>query len=261
MSEALKSEQRNKPRRRSSPLGRFYRLTGLIFVLLLGMVSAVRVGGWVATPRLNYLLTNPDGSPCAAPCILGITPGQMSYREAVSILRHHPLVAPYSLNEAFCRQEYGWCDFKLRGFGNANGLVYARNREDLHDTKVVEVTIRFMDNSDSLTLGDFVAAFGAPQYVIPNPNYSCCAPNQVGVFTEKLNGTYGFLLYFPDHGISVEDRAQIEHGLYRLHPTSAALNISVARPFDVCSSTQKYLDHWYGFTTLIRYFNLTYKSC
>jgi hypothetical protein len=45
------------------------------------------------------MFTNPDGSPCTLPCLFGIRPGVTTTKEAVALLRAHPLTQSLYFDE------------------------------------------------------------------------------------------------------------------------------------------------------------------
>lgn len=71
---------------------RLLRLTLiLIAVWALAILGARLFGGWIpSSSSFAILFTNPDGSPCERPCILGVRPGQTAYTDAVRLFQAHP---------------------------------------------------------------------------------------------------------------------------------------------------------------------------
>jgi hypothetical protein len=73
---------------------RWWRLAALLLTALTMMgfmaVGRARIAG---TPSaFGLLFTHPDGSPCAAPCLFGVRPGETPYDEAVARVQAHPLM-------------------------------------------------------------------------------------------------------------------------------------------------------------------------
>ncbi len=67
------------------------RLTFILIVLCAGAIAAIALLDHMHPLSSAVLFTNPDGTPCARPCLLGIRPGETSRAEALAILRAHPL--------------------------------------------------------------------------------------------------------------------------------------------------------------------------
>ncbi len=223
-------------------------VSAALLLILGGFVGAVRAGSATATPHLAWLLTNPDGTPCEMPCVLGVLPRRMTLGQAANTLRRHPFVA--DLDETFCNRSFGICEFRLRGFPGLSGLM----RGDVQ-TEVIDVYIAVTD-SRTLVLGDFLATLGQPTQILPH--YSCCEADQLGPYLsrlERLSPTYGFLYYFGDKGFAVMDIAEMDRGMYRMLPESRVLGFRVFQP-QSDDIDQEHWDGWHGFTTLARYFAL-----
>src|SRR5258708_12518171 len=54
------------------------------------MLLAVRIGSSNPTDPIAALFTNPDGAPCAKPCLFGVRPGKTTLEDALNILDKHP---------------------------------------------------------------------------------------------------------------------------------------------------------------------------
>ncbi len=71
---------------------RLIRLTLLLIVICAAAIFAARLIGSTRPNPLAILFTNPDGTPCQRPCLLGVRPGVTKYEDAVAILRTHPFM-------------------------------------------------------------------------------------------------------------------------------------------------------------------------
>src|SRR5215467_16109656 len=54
-------------------------------------MGASRYVGESRRGSFMLLFTNPDGSPCQRPCLLGIRPGDMTFDATVALLKVHPV--------------------------------------------------------------------------------------------------------------------------------------------------------------------------
>src|SRR5258707_6005019 len=52
----------------------------------------------IQVSRIDAFCSNPDGTPCKRPCLLGVRPGETSYEEALALLRAHPLTQDYHVD-------------------------------------------------------------------------------------------------------------------------------------------------------------------
>ncbi len=232
-------------------LKHFYRIAFLVFFLLTGTITAVRGGSGVGTLRLSQLLTNPDGSSCSMPCVLGVHPGHMTLSQAKTVLRMHPLVQP--LDESNCSLYIGWCAFRLRGF-DASGMIGSTVDGTIQNIYIL------LDDPHTLRLGDFVDTLGTPHAMVPR--FSCCEVDKFISQLTRFPPPYGFRFYFPDQGVLVRDNAEVENGTYRLRPDSPVIDFLVTEPSvmkDLVSQRERNInawDEWHGFTSVNRYFDL-----
>jgi hypothetical protein len=60
-------------------------------VLSLGVLIARRIGAAQPPSSFAMLFTNPDGTPCQMPCMLGSRVGETTEEQAYSLLQAHPL--------------------------------------------------------------------------------------------------------------------------------------------------------------------------
>jgi hypothetical protein len=63
----------------------------LLIVSLSGLILAIRGIGKVQPDPIAVLFTNPDGSACKIPCLLGVRTGGMTIGESLQVLEAHPL--------------------------------------------------------------------------------------------------------------------------------------------------------------------------
>lgn len=237
---------------------------GLCAVLTLALL-AVRVGSVAAKPIMEHLFTNPDGTPCERPCLLGIRPNRMSFRAAYAILQRHPLVEWH--DPVYCGKNSGLCTFRLSGFGGGQG-VFTSFDQDAENNRIVDIYIQWHGSTDGYTntptFGDTINALGSPRYIIPHNGYKCCQPQDFTEYLQKMDlfsGLYGLTLYYDQLGVEVTDQARIKRGSYLLSSTSPILGLRVFTPYPICSRTQQYWSEWRGFGDVFRYFGTPTKTC
>ena len=250
------------------------------FVLLLGMVAPLRIAAVASTPRVNYLFTNADSSACQRPCLFGVRPGRVSFRQAVKLLAHHPLI--YDMDPAVCQRVFGFCTFRVRMFG-ARGAIVAQEPNKDQEFIVQDVYLAFEHQPESPQLGDFISALGTKLYMVPHyldvnntnatskvantastkTNVACCSTSDLEFAAEKLSrfSTHGFTLYYPDQGLEVTDFAEFAGANYALTPHSPIRGLRVFHPYSVCATTKFYWNHWLGFHTLAEYYAQPAVSC
>jgi hypothetical protein len=228
--------------------------------LLGGLVAPVRLAGTGATARLDYLFTTPEGEQCQKPCLFGIRPGQMTFRQATQLLRTHPLI--YDMNESVCLRASGVCTFRVRLYGATGTVVAMEQNVERIDFLVDDVYIAFDHTDAAPVLGDAIAAFGDSLMLLPH--YDCCAADDLIQAKDKLNRfgpTYGFTYYFRSLGIEVTDYASFKNGVYYLQPETRLSGLRVFRPYPVCARTHKYWDHWHGFISMDAYYSKPTVEC
>lgn len=240
---------------------RFIQFTMVVLVFFVGGVAAVHAGGNVAPSHLALLMTYPDGSPCPAPCILGIRPGYTLRQQVPGLLRQHPFVQDNS--SSLCLEQRGVCEFRLLGFDMKGQVLYGI------DNKVIDVYLSLdlsRPGSRSLRMGDFISLFGVPDKLLPH--YACCTPTQYDrtiSWIDMFKPTYGFWFYFTGKGMMVQDYASVSNGIYQLRPDAPVLGIRVFNSIQdenaVIQNGSGIMpsspwDRWYGFTSAGRYFLL-----
>jgi hypothetical protein len=111
----------------------------------------------------RVFLTNPDGSLCRPPCLLGVRPGVTGFEDGVALIRAHPmsryLVMPME------RRMTGWP-------GRSYNLVLGRyEKGEKPSPFVTSVSIDFSDyapTADStlrVTVGDAIGFLGMPHAI------------------------------------------------------------------------------------------------
>lgn len=127
-------------------------------IRVLSLVGAVVLGGLylihhLQTPDFTAVFTNPDGSPCQRPCLLGVQPGQTPYHRAIQILQAHP----FSRDFAFDTQ---------RGMFSGPGLSIILFEDEESDLSRIDL-VRTSDASLNgwASLGQVIAVLGVPDAV------------------------------------------------------------------------------------------------
>lgn len=230
----------------------------LLIVLIVGLLLPIRGSGIIAKARLEYLFTNPDGTPCEKPCLLGIRIRGTPFRTATGILRRHPMLK--WMDEVNCRKDFGFCSFELRYYG-AKGTIAAFDVS--RDQPVIEDIYLSFDNApDAPVMGDMINLLGTSLLILPH--YDCCDTEDLSVYLNKLERfgpTYGVTLYYPALGIEITDRARLSGGEYYLRPASPVMGFRIFKPYPVCTRVAAYWDRWHGFVSLTTYFNQPFRRC
>lgn len=144
----------------------------MCFVVVATLVlSAMQIVVKTEASPFALLFTNPDGSRCARPCILGVIPGNMSFERGLEILRAHPLMK--NAHETAYRYLLGW---SVRVFVQGNLSVTIIPEGDGMINAIRLGWSNVMNKSASsnlpgLTLGDLNAMLGSPKSLMPQ--HSC----------------------------------------------------------------------------------------
>jgi hypothetical protein len=234
------------------------RAVGLLLLLLIGLIVPIRGSGIIAKARLEYLFTNPDGTPCDKPCLLGIKPRGTPFRTATGILRRHPMLK--WMDDINCNKDFGFCSFELRYYG-AKGTIAAFDVS--RDQPVIQdIYLSFDNGADAPVLGDMINLLGTALVVLPH--YDCCDADDLPAYLDKLERfgpTYGVTLYYPALGIEITDRARLANDEYALRPASPVMGFRIFKPYPICTRASAYWDRWHGFVSLADYFDQPYQRC
>lgn len=104
----------------------------------------------------DTLTTN---QPCAAPCWRGITPGQTSWREALTIIEDDATLENLQITEAEDSSAV------VAEFQQVGGVACCQMYSETGET----VDIIFLRTAPTMTLGEVISAQGEPEYVIGSP--------------------------------------------------------------------------------------------
>jgi hypothetical protein len=194
-------------------------------VLSLGMVIARRIGA--AQPPLSFalLFTNPDGTPCKMPCMLGIRVGETPLENALVMLRSHSKT-----------HNQTW-DLNLKtGRASSTGdleIILSTSEEKI-------VTAIEMYNPQSPTLVDVIVFLGAPEAISLNYCYT----------STSVYYAEGKIFLALERAIKFEIFGCTESRL-GLGTELTVLIISTERVFE---TPQEPLRRWLGFASMSRYF-------
>ena len=209
----------------------------LAFISLLLLLVARLLGGTRPALQLSTVMSGPDGIVCDHPCLFGIRPGETSFEQAKLILDTHPLT-----------HNGKWLNnVMLQLPGPKAYIEFSFTRDKLVDS------ITFFDNLDdsgvpvpdslvdSILIGEFISAFGAPNVLLP--------------------GSPTFVMGFPTAGIiAVSSRPYDNQTLVKPDTPISVLMIYIVRPCPK-SATAFLVQPWMGFTPMHLYMNdrRTYK--
>jgi hypothetical protein len=70
----------------------FLRLVAALFFCFCLLIGTISLAASNQPNPIAPLFTNPDGSACEMPCLLGVQPGKMTIDQALAILNAHPLM-------------------------------------------------------------------------------------------------------------------------------------------------------------------------
>jgi hypothetical protein len=195
-------------------------------------VGQARIAG---TPSaFGLLFTLPDGSPCPAPCLFGVRPGETSYDEAVARVQTHPLLSGLLIIRDPARN-----GILFGGESIGIGLVAdSSGRLALIDV-LLEPQSAFTGQVlppnplTGVTLAQIIAATGTPDFV---------------EFTATSQGPM-LQTYYQSHRLFAVTR---RNALHRLTPDDPLLYLFMTTQQ---ASVRPGMYRWGGFTTYSRYFD------
>jgi hypothetical protein len=208
------------------------RLALALVTVLALVVGAVRAGGEPQAASVSALFTNPDGSPCKRPCLLGVRPGETTLEAAYNLLKSHPLT-----------RDFG--DWSQR-----TGSTVARIRLNTvltvlqdHDGIVSVISLRFDGGADSrladISLGDVINVLGPPGFLQPSGQ------------NERV-----LRLYYPSERMVLISQVNERGDGKQLSATAPLMYLSLCAPdwfFSVWRSPMLSAIRWHGFTSAQRY--------
>jgi hypothetical protein len=131
----------------------------MLFVCEVAVCTAKFLGSREVSP-LALWLTDPDGRPCATPCLFGIQPGATKFDDAIKIMATHPVTRNLQKREVYENSVQLWND--------SFSLLFLRNRNGQVEAVVVQ-------NHEEISLGELMANFGYPSDIrvgnYDSPNY------------------------------------------------------------------------------------------
>jgi hypothetical protein len=160
------------------------RTSAFMLTFAVAILIARFVGSIHPAPDLySILFTNPDGTPCKSPCMLGVRPDATIDR-AVRTLRQHPFTR--GMRESVSRP--GIITFL------ANGVGITVTSEYMSSPNVQTIYLWFCraQNLDAGTLGHAINALGHPGTVLPAESGGC--DNRA--YTEMYHYDKGIIAYY-----------------------------------------------------------------
>ena len=70
---------------------KFFWMTITLLLIVIVVVGVIHIAGGMERGTFALLFTDPDGSPCQRPCMLGVRPGDMAFDAAIALLKSHPV--------------------------------------------------------------------------------------------------------------------------------------------------------------------------
>src|SRR5258708_19108886 len=102
------------------------RLFRITFVLITALTFTLLGVKWLGSrqplpsdPLWSELFSDPDGSPCSHPCMLGVQPGVTQFAAAIDLLNSHPFIKNITANYPIVQETNDGHNFRidLNNFG------------------------------------------------------------------------------------------------------------------------------------------------
>jgi hypothetical protein len=129
----------------------------LLVILLLLVIAACMPAPVLRDDTLLHDTSLISGEPCAAPCFRGITPGETSWRDAVTIIEDDPdftNVQTQTADDGSKRVQIAWQE-------GEGGSVCCQIMSEDGET----VRLAFLRTAPDMTLGEVIEAHGEPVYI------------------------------------------------------------------------------------------------
>lgn len=200
---------------------RLFLLTAALFIIFSGAIFIIRsVESRRAPSELAILFTNPDGSPCTRPCLLGMRPGITRVQEAYLITRNHPLT-----HNAILRQNQTNVEWALLSSPAIHLIIFKNSNGILNESSL---------RLQGVTLGDLINLLGQPTWV------------NAGISTAYL--------YYPSDGVIVY-LVNRHHPNPFILDIFAPVEAIVIYPttFPTFIELSEFAKPWHGFANATRY--------
>ena len=135
-------------------MGLYFRLSRTLVILAVVGIGVAQAIGDVQPVAFAAIFTNPDGTRCQRPCLLGVRPGITSSKQGFEILQAHPFTRNFEPD--ITRGLFTGPGLSVILFTGEDGVV---TRIDLIRTDKV------LPAPDWAALGDVLAIFGVPDRV------------------------------------------------------------------------------------------------
>jgi hypothetical protein len=207
---------------------RYYRLTLILMIVTASALVGIRmIGGTHASP-LTEMFTTANGSLCKQPCLFGIRPNEATGKEAIALLKSHPLTrgqAVLSTNPVLVGDLQGGPLIVLHQ--TSDGLIdgITLSSSNLRPGKNVAM---FSPVAGSILLGDMVAMFGDPDVV------------------DTMNNGDFAIVYF-NIGLTVSVAKDGQLALNNPVKTLAAFNMPACSPNALDHVSSWWVGTWVGF--------------
>lgn len=202
---------------------------GVVLACCVGVVGARAVGG-ARQSFVSLLFTNPDGSPCSSPCLLGIQPEETPFEAVAAMMDAHAAMQGWD-------KTYFWRSGRIMFTGQIGSLNIVSGRNGR--VHFISLTFDSPGSWDAppqagrravVSLGEVVAALGAP------PRFQ-----SLGRLTQGVAWSY-----YAERGLALQTRRE-DSQFIDVH--DVLIGLFVTRNIYQSISQQP----WYGFTGVGEY--------
>ncbi|MCC7448333.1 MAG: hypothetical protein IT324_13010 [Anaerolineae bacterium] len=218
---------------------RLIRLAMLLIAACTALIVVTHLIGRSQPNPLAVLFTNPDGTPCDQPCLLGVRPGETTLDEGVALVRQHPFVWRIGALESVSAVTSGMI------LQNAD-LIVALDKDD--QNRVGRIRLYGRNGlpgveTGKAALGDALSWLGAPRTT------RIIAINQPPI-------KYSAYFFYEQQRLYLVGRATTGLSLLRLDADGLIEAIGLSEPAWFAASfayEQSKADAWRGFTDTHHY--------
>lgn len=155
-----------------------------MLALAAGLLVVRLVGASRQPSLLEQASSNPDGTPCAQPCLFGIHPGETSGEQAMRLLETHPLTdnAERTADEVLWLADLDhYVFFHITPRGVVESIGMTATLEAMGYTSLKDpIPPAPKASMDAISLGDYMLTFGVTEVYLLESRYLVFPDSEVG---------------------------------------------------------------------------------
>ena len=237
---------------------RFLRLSLLLFLTFALLLTSIHLIAGARPNSVAILFTNPDGSPCKSPCLLGVNPDAMSVDQALAVLTAHPLVKAMRPQKLYLGVDQSEFVIELQAsefvIAIENDFPYSGNAQQIHALVLRKrgmpgapsANPQLVNVVESAVTGDFLAYLGSPD-TMGFYGGGIDTPGTVTMHMDYAKQHLSFASFM------LNDADALRYGYTLNDPLFSIVIVRHSVSMAACK-------HWYGFISLENFYDRIRRS-